>query len=79
MVRGNARSSIPLRSDRSGLGSQGPGEAPAGAPGPQATRRRVLQSNNRDRLWKGEEAPSAGFLKGIEAQVQQILDQPRGA
>jgi ABC-type glycerol-3-phosphate transport system substrate-binding protein len=32
-----------------------------------------------DRLWKGEEAPTAGFLSQVNALVQQILDQPRGA
>ncbi|HEX2324414.1 MAG TPA: extracellular solute-binding protein [Chloroflexota bacterium] len=32
-----------------------------------------------DRLWKGEETPGPGFLRQLNTQVQQILDQPRGA
>ena len=32
-----------------------------------------------DRLWKGEETVGAGFLRQVNTQVQQILDQPRGA
>jgi ABC-type glycerol-3-phosphate transport system substrate-binding protein len=32
-----------------------------------------------DKLWKGEETPGPGFLRQLNAQVQQILDQPRGA
>jgi multiple sugar transport system substrate-binding protein len=32
-----------------------------------------------DRLWKGEETPGPGFLRQMNTQVQQILDQPRGA
>jgi multiple sugar transport system substrate-binding protein len=32
-----------------------------------------------DKLWKGEESPTAGYLKQVNAQVQNILDQPRGA
>ncbi|MDQ3701261.1 MAG: extracellular solute-binding protein [Chloroflexota bacterium] len=34
---------------------------------------------NFDKLWKGEETPGPGFLKQMSTQVQQILDQPRGA
>jgi ABC-type glycerol-3-phosphate transport system substrate-binding protein len=34
---------------------------------------------NFDKLWRGDEAPTAAFLKQVNAQVQQILDQPRGA
>ncbi|MBI3971487.1 MAG: extracellular solute-binding protein [Chloroflexi bacterium] len=32
-----------------------------------------------DKLWKGEEAPTTAFFKQVNAMVQQILDQPRGA
>jgi ABC-type glycerol-3-phosphate transport system substrate-binding protein len=32
-----------------------------------------------DRLWKGEETAGPGFLRQVNAEVQQILDQPRGA
>jgi ABC-type glycerol-3-phosphate transport system substrate-binding protein len=32
-----------------------------------------------DKLWKGEETPGSGFFKQVNTQVQQILDQPRGA
>ena len=32
-----------------------------------------------DKLWKGEESPTAGYLKQVNAQIQNILDQPRGA
>src|SRR5207249_3909537 len=32
-----------------------------------------------DKLWAGDEAPTAGFFKQVNGLVQQILDQPRGA
>ena len=32
-----------------------------------------------DKIWKGEEAPTASYLKQVNDQVQLILDQPRGA
>jgi multiple sugar transport system substrate-binding protein len=32
-----------------------------------------------DKLFKGEESPSSGFFKELNAQAQRILDQPRGA
>jgi ABC-type glycerol-3-phosphate transport system substrate-binding protein len=32
-----------------------------------------------DLIWKGEQAPTASYLKQVNDQVQLILDQPRGA
>jgi ABC-type glycerol-3-phosphate transport system substrate-binding protein len=32
-----------------------------------------------DKLWKGEETPTAAYIKQMNEQVQRILDMPRGA
>ncbi|MDQ3703277.1 MAG: hypothetical protein M3442_20515, partial [Chloroflexota bacterium] len=32
-----------------------------------------------NKIWQGEQAPSPTYLKQVNANIQQILDQPRGA